>query len=495
MASLPDDSLKRNIAVANRLAVILSSLSFALLAILVINFGVSITTPVIAGIGLFFLLIIVINNYGHSNLGRMLLSNVPVVITMYAALISKIEEPNHTDILYYDSRFILILLSIVPCLIFNLKEYFFLYGSLIVILLSLILFDPIHEFFSVGYYQRGFMSSSYFYINYVSLISFAGLTGGALTLKFFMERYEATSELFKRDVMKKNADLSEALKNIETQNEEIVSQSEELLASQEQLVEANKTIARQNEELEAKVRQTNADLYQTNEELIRRNNELSQFSYTISHNLRGPVARLLGLSQVASFNKRILDDHDALTIISHIQTSANDLDNVFKDLIKIVDTRNAIDQSSQLCYYNEEWTYVKNFLNISDDFESRHIHLDFAIPSIQSVRPLLNSIIFNLVSNAIKYRSYERDLLVSIRTFETDTFHVLQVKDNGVGIDLALFEKDLFKMYKRFHKTQEGRGVGLYLLKLQVELLNGYVKVESTLDVGSTFTVYFRKGT
>jgi hypothetical protein len=177
---------------------------------------------------------------------------------MYAALIAKINDPAYTDILYYDARFILILLSTIPCLVFDLKEYFPLYGSLGIVLLSLVFFDPIHEMLGVGYYQRGFASSSYFYINYVCVIAFVGIVGGAITLKVFIEKYEKQNELFKLDLITKNGELIDALKNIETQNEEILSQSEQLLASKDRLEEANKTIAHHNFDLENRIKEANS---------------------------------------------------------------------------------------------------------------------------------------------------------------------------------------------------------------------------------------------
>ena len=425
----------------------------------------------------------------------MLLSGIPVVVTMYAALIAKINDPFFTDILYYDARFILILLTIVPCLVFDLKEYNLLYGSLIFILIGLILFDPIHELLNVGYYQRGFSSKSYFYINYVAVISFVGITAGCFTLKFFIEKYEAATQLFENDLIKKNVDLSEALKNIETQNEEIVSQSEELLASQEKLVEANKLIAQQNSDLESKIKEASSELYRTNQELVKRNSDLSQFSYTISHNLRGPIARLLGLANIATFNQNIVEDHEAMNVIDHIRTSAHDLDNVIKDLVAIVDTQSIVHQNLKWLSFDEEWHDVKKLLNLTKDFDSKHLDVNFSSAlSIKSFKPLLNSIFYNLVSNAIKYRSHDRDLHVSIRTSEDPDYWVLQVADNGLGIDMALYGKDLFKMYKRFHENHEGKGLGLYLVKLQVESLDGFIEVTSEVDIGTTFTIYFRKG-
>ena len=103
---------------------------------------------------------------------------------------------------------------------------------------------------------------------------------------------------------------------------------------------------------------------------------------------------------------------------------------------------------------------------------------------------MIRSILFHLVSNAIRYMSAERTLQVRITTWKKDKYIVLVVRDNGIGIDLNAFHRDIFKMYKRFHNQHEGRGLGLYLIKSQAELLNGFVDVNSEPEVGSTFIVH-----
>ena len=166
------DSYQRNVIVANKVARILGILAFVLLIILIAIFGFTATSPIIFGVGGFFFFIPYLHKKGFVNLGRMLLCIVPVLVTLIAALLAKTTEPTFTDILYYDARFFLIVFAVVPCLIFSTSESFQLYGSLGIMLLLLMLFDPIHEMFQVGYFQRGFSSSSYYYINYVALIVF-----------------------------------------------------------------------------------------------------------------------------------------------------------------------------------------------------------------------------------------------------------------------------------------------------------------------------------
>jgi signal transduction histidine kinase len=115
------------------------------------------------------------------------------------------------------------------------------------------------------------------------------------------------------------------------------------------------------------------------------------------------------------------------------------------------------------------------------------------VPSIISVKTYIDSILFNLISNAIKYRSPDRTLSIAVRTFIVDDYVCLEVQDNGLGFDLTKYGKDVFSLYKRFHTHTEGKGLGLYLVKMQVLALGGKVEVISVPDQGSTFRTYFKK--
>jgi signal transduction histidine kinase len=97
------------------------------------------------------------------------------------------------------------------------------------------------------------------------------------------------------------------------------------------------------------------------------------------------------------------------------------------------------------------------------------------------------------VNNALKYRSEKRALQISISTFRDDHGAVLKIADNGVGIDLDSHSQKLFGLYQRFHDHVGGKGMGLYLVKTQVEALGGTISVESKVDHGTTFTITFQE--
>jgi hypothetical protein len=108
-------------------------------------------------------------------------------------------------------------------------------------------------------------------------------------------------------------------------------------------------------------------------------------------------------------------------------------------------------------------------------------------PVIYSVRGLIQSIMYNLFSNAIKYRSPDRKLVVRARTWHEENKTIFEIQDNGLGIDLLEQNGKLFKLYKRFHTHVPGKGLGLYLVKTQTELLGGTIEVDSTLNEGTRF--------
>jgi signal transduction histidine kinase len=104
----------------------------------------------------------------------------------------------------------------------------------------------------------------------------------------------------------------------------------------------------------------------------------------------------------------------------------------------------------------------------------------------------LRSVVYNLISNALKYRHPDRPPLIRIHCRQTDRYSVLVVEDNGLGLE-AHQVRGLFGMFRRFHNHVEGSGIGLYMVKRSVENAGGKVKVESKPGQGTAFSVYFRR--
>jgi len=104
----------------------------------------------------------------------------------------------------------------------------------------------------------------------------------------------------------------------------------------------------------------------------------------------------------------------------------------------------------------------------------------------------LESILLNFIFNAVRYSHPDRKPLVKISCFEENNQTVLQIADNGIGINLEKHRDELFGMYKTFTDNPESKGIGLFMSKNQIDAMGGSVTVSSVLNEGTTFNIYFK---
>ncbi|UII24734.1 PAS domain S-box protein [Fulvivirga maritima] len=235
------------------------------------------------------------------------------------------------------------------------------------------------------------------------------------------------------------------------------------------------------------------ELLKLTEKLTTSNQELKQFAYITSHNLRAPIVNIDTL--ISFINKEDTGATGNAEIIDRIGKSFTQLKSSLNDLIQLVTLR---DQKYEA---NEEVSFNKVFHIVYDSIETQikstnvEIETAFNVQTVMFKRALMESILLNLLSNAIKYRNMDAPH-ITIKTGSTHEGKVfLSVKDNGLGMDLAKNKDRLFGMYQRFHENTEGKGLGLYIIKSQVESMGGNIEVESALGKGSTFTVFFNSAT
>ncbi len=224
-------------------------------------------------------------------------------------------------------------------------------------------------------------------------------------------------------------------------------------------------------------------------ELTKRYNELMQFNYIVSHNLRAPIANLLGLAEV--FEMPSLEEEERQKIIGHIRFSIEKIDDLIQDLNIILAARSDINSKKELVDFNEIIHSVKQTLENQISETNTHInsHIDYGADKIFSIKSYIKSSLYNLISNAIKYRSPDRVPTIDISIVRNDEFYTIKVADNGTGIDLQKYGKEVFGLYKRFHLTVEGKGLGLNMTKAQIEALGGSIDIISAPDKGTTFII------
>jgi two-component system, sensor histidine kinase LadS len=232
----------------------------------------------------------------------------------------------------------------------------------------------------------------------------------------------------------------------------------------------------------------------SNKELAESVQKMEQYSYITAHNLRAPVARLLGLIKLTELQPKADLSEETKTILLKIKEEGMGLDGVIKDMNTILEIKNNADESLELITLEEKIQQTLHVLKHAIQQTEAIVEINFAeAPQLRTNPVYLDSIFYNLISNAIKYRSPERAPHIKIRSFSVGRQIVIEVSDNGLGMDLTHHKKNLFGMYKRFHDHVEGKGLGLYLVKSQMELAGGKIEVESEPEIGTTFRLTFKK--
>lgn len=227
-----------------------------------------------------------------------------------------------------------------------------------------------------------------------------------------------------------------------------------------------------------------------NEELMRQNHGLEQFSYITSHNLRAPVANLLSLFDL--LNRENMNDPGNPELIDMMHVSALRMEETLNELIKVLKIRGEINPVFIKINLPELYNRVHDSVKALIQEAGAKLSLNFSVTSFEYVPHHIESILLNMLTNAIKYRSPDRSLKINIDSSVVGEFVLLRFQDNGLGIDLDRYRNRLFGMYQRFHNNADSRGLGLYIVHAQVQALGGRIDVKSEVGRGTTFEVYLK---
>jgi signal transduction histidine kinase len=179
-------------------------------------------------------------------------------------------------------------------------------------------------------------------------------------------------------------------------------------------------------------------------------------------------------------------------LIDNQYRSAKILDSTIRDQNYILTIRSELNNVHEELQFSCLLDQILTSIEDEVDAANARIEADFSeAPTLTTIRSYAHSIMLNLLTNALKYRSPDRKLHLKIKTFHIPNYICLSISDNGSGIDLVKESDKVFGLYKRFHSHIEGKGLGLHLVKTQAELLGGKVEVESQVSKGSTFRVFF----
>lgn len=239
-------------------------------------------------------------------------------------------------------------------------------------------------------------------------------------------------------------------------------------------------------------KQAELELQQIANEIIQRNKDLEQFAYIVSHNLRSPLSNIMGAANVMQYED--ISDSDKQRLLQGIYTSTKKLDDVVVDLNKILQVSRNISENRQNVVLSTMIDDIKTSINHLIEAEKAQIISDFTEGNVLfTLKSYLHSIFINLITNSIKYRRPNVAPVITIQGKNTGKGFSIVFADNGIGIDTNKYKDRIFGLYRRFHETAEGKGLGLFMVKTQVETLGGKITVESEVNVGTTFTIVFEQ--
>lgn len=226
-------------------------------------------------------------------------------------------------------------------------------------------------------------------------------------------------------------------------------------------------------------------------ELTQNNKDLRQFSYITSHNLRAPLSNLIGLLHL--INDIEIKDEELKAIIDGFSQSTKLLNDTVIDLGKVVIIRDNPSIEKTEVNVLESIKNVVGQINFLVEKSNPKIILDIAATaSIYSHKAYLESILLNLLTNALRYQAQDRRLEITIKLLKTDRETELTFEDNGIGIDLNKYGEKLFGLYQRFHNYPDSKGLGLYLVRSQIESMGGTIAIESQVGKGTRFKIIFK---
>ncbi|GIM19122.1 histidine kinase [Leptospira borgpetersenii] len=234
----------------------------------------------------------------------------------------------------------------------------------------------------------------------------------------------------------------------------------------------------------------NETLQALSNHLTERNSQLEEFNQIVSHNLRAPIGNIFTLTTMLS--EKYGTDKDEL--LQSLEMSVKDLMTTLSDIVEVIKIRRNRNVNKQPIFFKDAFNRIQNLLSTEIKKTSAEIQTDFtAAPEILYSKVYLESILLNLLSNALKYSDPNRKSEISLVSYIKDKKIFLVVRDNGLGIDLRKYGHQIFKMNKTFHREKEGQGIGLFMTKNQIESLGGEITVESSPGKGTSFLINFDK--
>lgn len=300
------------------------------------------------------------------------------------------------------------------------------------------------------------------------------------------ELYQNIREHLQKDLQEKLQNLQQQKEEIETQNEELLQQSIQLAEQHKQIEQQLNEIKKLNAELEQRVQARTAELKASNERLLQYARQVEDYAFALAHNLRAPLARMMGLAQLMELERKQADavavQVSLQSLVQAMVKSAHEADEVLHDLNEIVAIRSEGLVEVGLVPVQEVIAEVLQGLKTRYLFPFS-LEEEYQVSVVHANRTYLTDILESVLDNCFRFRNPARALVIRVRVFVSGDFHVIEVEDNGLGLDVDAFHSKILHPYQTFH-SNSGKGMGLYMAQVKAEAMGGSISVSGERDKG-----------
>ncbi|MEQ8926137.1 MAG: ATP-binding protein, partial [Fulvivirga sp.] len=293
----------------------------------------------------------------------------------------------------------------------------------------------------------------------------------------------------KKEIEKQNDKLKEQFEEIQKQRDDINEKNQELEMSQEEILSINERLQELNSSLEKKVDERTSEIRVTVKKLQSTIAELDTFIYRASHDLKGPISRINGLTSLAKLEASNPNDIKYYNLIELVAKDMNKLLAKLTQVHEVINCeveKNVIDLPVMI-------SDVRNSIKFLDPEDSAKYSFNLETTLQVKSDPFLMAIVLtNLMENALIFRNVGKPCEISISAFQNDSEYCIIFQDNGAGIPPEHIDK-VFNMFHRGSDQSKGSGLGLYLSQMAIEKLGGSIKVESEYNAYTKFTITIPK--
>lgn len=224
--------------------------------------------------------------------------------------------------------------------------------------------------------------------------------------------------------------------------------------------------------------------------VTEQNKRLLNFSYIVSHNLRSHTSNIASIMSLIESSESEEEKDEMIQLLKSVSNSLNETMIHLNEVINIRTNIGLVSESLNLQQYLETVQRV-----LSEQISSKDVSISTIMPDDVMINynpAYLESILYNIISNSIRYSHPERKPTIIIKWITDDENKILQISDNGVGIDLVKNADKIFGMYKTFTNNADSKGIGLFITKNQIDAMGGNITVESEPNIGTTFKIYIQ---